>query len=95
MGDQAQFLDYMELQGTNDMVTKTELLEEVRTHGRSISDRTLTYYTSQGLIPGAVRVGSRAGAYPRVVVELLCWIVGARDRGLSVDALRELLPPER
>lgn len=74
------------------MITKSELMQYVRERGGRISDRQLTFYVGEGLMPKSVRVGSRAGAYPRVVQQLLWWIVLERRRGLSVEALKELLP---
>lgn len=88
----ADFIEYLQVQGSPEMVTKTELIEGVRARGETISDRTLTYYTSQGLIPRAVRVGSRSGAYPKIVQELVVWLVRCRKRDLSLEALRELVP---
>lgn len=87
------FLEYLQLQGGDpDLVTKSELISEVRAAGYSLSDRQLTFYVSEELIPRSVRVGSRAGAYPRIVVELLEWILQARDGGVPIEALKELLP---
>jgi DNA-binding transcriptional MerR regulator len=87
------FLEYLQLQGGEpDLVTKSELLAEIRELGYSLSDRQLTFYVSEGLIPRSVRVGSRAGAYPAIVVELMAWILQARDEGVSIESLRELLP---
>jgi DNA-binding transcriptional MerR regulator len=87
------FLEYLQLQGSApELVTKSELIAVVRGLGYSVSDRQLTFYVSEGLIPKSVRVGSRAGAYPRIVVELLAWILRAKEGGLSVEAIRELLP---
>jgi len=87
------FMEYLQLQGSDpELVTKSELIAAVRKHGYSVGDRQLTYYVSEGLIPKSVRVGSRAGAYPRIVVNLLAWILRAKDGGLSVEAIRELLP---
>lgn len=87
------FLDYLQLQGSEpDLITKSELLALVRKRGLGIGERQLAFYVSEGIIPKSVRVGSRAGAYPRVVGELLAWVVRARDRGLSVDVIRELIP---
>lgn len=88
------FLEYLQLDGGDEprLVTKSELLAEVRERGSSISDRQLTFYVTEGLIPKSVRVGSRAGAYPRVVVDLLVWVLRSREQGLSVDAIKELLP---
>ncbi|PZS09686.1 MAG: hypothetical protein DLM70_01340 [Chloroflexi bacterium] len=84
--------DYLDLQNSTELVTKTELRQGLRDQGLSISDRNLTYYTSVGIIPSAVRFGSRGGAYPRVVVEQLSWAIRARKRGLSIETIRELLP---
>ncbi|MER7910406.1 hypothetical protein [Streptomyces sp. NPDC096068] len=87
------FLEYLQLQeGPPDLVTKSELIARVRSEGYSISDRQLTFYVTEGLVPRSVRVGSRAGAYPSIVVELLTWILRARDIGVPIEALKELLP---
>ncbi|MBF6422723.1 hypothetical protein IU436_29335 [Nocardia farcinica] len=87
------FLEYLQLQGGEpDLVTKSELLSQIRKSGYSLSDRQLTFYMTEGLIPRSVRVGTRAGAYPKIVVGLAQWIVAARDAGVSLDALKELLP---
>jgi len=87
------FLEYLQLQGSDPvLVTKSELLSAVRQSGYSVGDRQLTFYISEGLVPKSVRVGSRAGAYPRIVIELLIWILRAKEGGLSVEAIRELLP---
>jgi len=91
--EQNGFLEYLELQdGRSSLVTKSELLANVRKAGYSISDRQLTFYVSEGLVPRSVRVGTRAGAYPTSVVWLMEWILEARDAGASIDALKELLP---
>ncbi len=87
------FLEYLQLQGGDpDLVTKSELIAAVRDAGFRLSDRQLTFYASEDLLPRSVRVGSRAGAYPTIVVELMMWILGAREQGTSIEALRELLP---
>lgn len=87
------FLEYLQLQGDEpDLVTKSELLGQIRKSGYSLSDRQLTFYMTEGLIPRSVRVGTRAGAYPKIVVRLARWIVAGRDAGVSLDALKELLP---
>lgn len=88
----SEFLEFLELQDEPTMITKSELVDWVRSRGGKISDRLLTFYASSGLIPKAVRVGSRAGAYPTVVADLLIWVVRAREIGLSVDAIREQIP---
>jgi DNA-binding transcriptional MerR regulator len=91
--DENGFLEYLQLQGSDpELVTKSELLSAVRQRGYSVGDRQLTFYISEGLVPKSVRVGSRAGAYPRIVIELLIWILRAKEGGLSVEAIRELLP---
>jgi DNA-binding transcriptional MerR regulator len=87
------FLEYLQLQGGKpDLVTKSELITRIRQMGYSLSDRQLTFYGTEGLVPRSVRVGTRAGAYPAIVVRLLAWIVAARDAGVSIEALKELLP---
>ncbi|MDJ0420769.1 helix-turn-helix domain-containing protein [Rhodococcus opacus] len=87
------FLEYLDLQGDlPDQVTKSELLAQVREAGFSLSDRQLTFYVTEGLVPRSVRVGTRAGTYPVSVVWLMKWILQARDAGVSIEALKELLP---
>lgn len=87
------FMEFLELQDGTDLVTKTELLNEVREAGFKVSDRNLTYYMSSGLIPLSARLGSRsAGVYPKVVVELMTWLLYMRRIGVSIESLRELLP---
>lgn len=90
--DEDGFMTYLQLQGSTDLVTKSELISEVRSIGNSVSDRQLTFYVSEGLIPKSVRVGTRAGVYPKIIVELLSWILTARDRGVPIDAIKELIP---
>lgn len=91
--DENGFLEYLQLQdGSSDLVTKSELVAAVRARGYSLSDRQLTFYVTENLMPKSVRVGSRAGAYPAIVVELMTWILQARAQGLPIDTLRELLP---
>lgn len=86
------FMEYLELQDGTDLVTKSELLNEVRNAGFKLSDRQLTFYMSEGLIPLSVRAGSRVGVYPAVVAELMHWLLYMRNLGVSIDVLRELLP---
>ena len=92
MDREHEFLEYLELQDEPTFITKSELLDRVRGWGGRIGDRRLTFYVSEGLIPKSVRIGSRAGAYPEVVADLLDWINRFRARGVSVEALRELVP---
>lgn len=87
------FFEYLQLQeGEPKLLTKSELITQVRAQGYKVTDRKLTFYAAEGLLPRSVRVGSRAGVYPAVVVELLTWILRARDVGTSMEALKELLP---
>ena len=87
------FFEYLELQGGKaDLLTKSELLHEVRAAGYKLSDRQLTFYVSEGLVPRSVRAGSRAGVYPAIVVQLISWLLQMRDEGVSIESLRELLP---
>lgn len=91
--DENGFLEYLQLQGGEpELVTKSELIHAVRSHGRSVSDRQLTFYVTEGLLPKSARVGTRAGAYPRIVTELLTWILDVRDAGLAIDVIKEMLP---
>lgn len=85
-------LEFLELQGSDALITKTDLIEEVRARGEQISERNLAYYHTQGLLPASVRVGTRTGAYPAVVAQLAVWVIRSRKRGLSIEAIRELLP---
>lgn len=85
------FAEYLEIQGTIDMVPKTELIRQLRASGRSISDRTLTYYISEEVLPRSARVGSRQGVFPRIVVRLAMFVLDARDRRLPLEAIRELV----
>lgn len=64
MNDEAEFIEYMQIQGSTDLVTKTELITLMRDRGLSVSERTLTFYVTKGIIPKAARIGSRTGVYP-------------------------------
>lgn len=88
----ADFVEYLELQDGLDLIAKSELLDIVRRRGGRISDRQLTSYVSNGLIPKSARIGSRSGVYPRIVADLVVWIDRCRRRGLSVEAIYELAP---
>jgi DNA-binding transcriptional MerR regulator len=90
--EDTDFLEYLEMQDSLDMVSKSDLLEKVREVGGRLTDRQLTTYISEVLVPKSARIGSRAGAFPRIVVDLLTWIDHSRQRGLSVEAIKELLP---
>jgi DNA-binding transcriptional MerR regulator len=87
------FFEYLELQGGKaELITKSELLSKVRERGYKLSDRQLTFYVSEGLVPRSVRAGSRAGVYPAIVVQLMSWILQMREEGASIESVRELLP---
>lgn len=73
-------------------MTKAELLGRIQASGRRLSDRNLTYYTSQGLLPPLDRAGGGHGRYPTHLYELACWIIDCRATGLAVPAIRELAP---
>ncbi|MCC6227070.1 MAG: hypothetical protein IT195_11790 [Microthrixaceae bacterium] len=92
MTDETDFIEYMQIQGTTELITKTELLAEVRSRGLQISERTLTFYATKGIIPKAARIGTRTGVYPRIVVELLSLALLNRQRNASIDATLQLIP---
>lgn len=87
-----ELTEYLEMQDGPHFVTKTELRQALRQRGLSISDRNLTYYTTVGLVPPAIRIGGRVGAYPELVVQQLAWVIRARSRGQSIESIKELLP---
>lgn len=89
---ESEFVEYITMQRSDELLSKTELLDHVRLRGRKLSDRNLTYYTSAGLIPRAARFGTRSGAYPKIVLQLVLLVVDARERGLSMDAIGLLVP---
>jgi DNA-binding transcriptional MerR regulator len=91
--DHNEFLEFLQLEGAEPrLVTKSELLAHVRGLGFPISDRQLTFYVSEGLMPRSVRVGTRAGAYPCLVVSLLTWVLRFREMGVPIEAIKELVP---
>jgi hypothetical protein len=91
--EQPGFLEYLNLQENHDdLITRTELLTKARQAGHAITDRQLTFYTTQSLLPHALRTGTGPGNYPAIVSDLIEWVLDNRRAGLSVDALRELLP---
>jgi DNA-binding transcriptional MerR regulator len=90
--EHTEFLEYLKLQGSLDMCTKTEILEELRSSGVAVSPRQLTTYITEGLLPKSARVGRRSGVYPRIIVDLLHWIERSRRRGLSLEAIKQLVP---
>ena len=84
--------DLLELQGDDETITPTALIDLLRRNGYSLSRRTFSFWQSQGLVPPALRVGSRGGVYPATIVELAAFVSDMRDRGLSIETTRELLP---
>jgi|GEM_PF-763312 len=92
MSEEAEFIEYMQIQGSTDLITKTELLVEMRQRNLAISDRTLTFYITKGIIPKAARIGSRSGVYPRIITELLALALLNRERGASIEATKQLIP---
>jgi hypothetical protein len=53
--EQNDFLEFLQLeQGEPRLVTKSELLEQIRAQGLTISDRQLTFYVTEGLVPKSV-----------------------------------------
>lgn len=87
----SELSEYADLQGSVEMITKTELLQYVRDHGAKLGDRNLLYYHSEGLLPSAVRIGTRQGVYMAIAAEQALWLVRSRERGLSIEAIKQLL----
>lgn len=87
------FFDFMAMMPEPKVFTKQELLDEVRKNGFMISDRQLTTYVTEGIVPKSVRVGSRQGVFPAAVARLLHWVGMVRDdRGISLESTKELVP---
>ena len=58
--DENGFLEYLQLQGSEpDLVTKSDLVNEVRQSGYRIGNRQLSFYVTEGILPKSIRVGSR------------------------------------
>ena len=93
--EDVEFVEYLKLQDNLDMCSKTELLEALRDWGAPVSARQLTTYVTEGLVPKSARVGSRSGVYPKIICELLYWIEQSRRRGLSIEAIKQLVPSWR
>lgn len=58
-----------------------------------LSERTIRYYIQQGLVPGA-RGRGRSSYYTPDHLQQLTRVVDLRDRGLSIDEIREALAAE-
>lgn len=52
---------------------------------------TIRYYEQMGLIPAPARSDGNQRRYPSTALDRLSFIKHARDLGLSIDAIRELL----
>lgn len=52
---------------------------------------TIRYYEQMGLIPAPARSDGNQRRYPSAALDRLSFIRHARDLGLSIDAIRELL----
>jgi DNA-binding transcriptional MerR regulator len=92
VAEDIEFVEYLKLQDNLDMCSKTELLDDLRRSGARVSARQLTTYVTEGLVPKSARVGSRSGVYPRVILDLVYWIEQSRRRGLSIEAIKQLVP---
>lgn len=84
--------ELFEIQGTDESVTPTDAIAQVRLNGRRLSRRTVGFWQEAGLLPAAMRVGARGGVYPFIVVSLLDWIASSRDQGMKIETIRELVP---
>jgi DNA-binding transcriptional MerR regulator len=92
MSAATQLVELLELQGSTDLITKKELLDDVRSHRCRISERNLAYYTAQGLMASPIRLGQRNVVYPSIAAAQLVFVIRCRDAGLSIESIRELLP---
>jgi hypothetical protein len=92
MSEESDFLDLLQLQENLDMISKLELLDWAKDHGLSLTDRKLTSLMAEGLLPKTARIGSRGGAFPKIAERQLWFVLKSRERGLSVAAVRELIP---
>lgn len=79
------------LQGNDDTTTPTEALAALRDLGLPMARRTIEFYQRQGLMPAALRVGSRGGVLPAIATDRLAIIAAARERGIAIEVIRELL----
>jgi DNA-binding transcriptional MerR regulator len=91
LADAEEFISYLRLQDEPAFISKSELLQIVRSCGFPVSDRQLTTYVAEGLLPKSARIGL-AGAYPEIVGEYLVWISRLRRQGISLEAIKELAP---
>lgn len=87
-----EFLEFLDYLKEPELLTKSELLDHVRREGLRVSERQLVTYITEGIIPKSVRVGARAGVFPAAVAMMLEWVVRTRDRGVTVEGVKELVP---
>jgi hypothetical protein len=92
MSEEGDFLDLLQLQDNLDMISKSELLDWAKENRLSLTDRKLTSLMAEGLLPKTARIGSRGGAFPKIAERQLWFVLRCRDRGISVAAVRELIP---
>lgn len=84
--------EYFAIQASDETIAKADVVPAVRALGYHVTPRNLDYYVGAGLVPQALRSGSRVGVYPIVIVRLVVWLIRGRQRNLTIEALRELLP---
>jgi len=90
--EEQEVLELLKLQDSAELLTLREVQEELREQGVPISPRKLTYYVTEGVVPKSLRIGARAGAYPRKIVDLLAFVSWAKDAGFSLEAIKKLRP---
>lgn len=84
------FMELLSLQSSEVLISKAELLDKIRCSGRVLTERTLTYYTEEDLIPKPARFG-RSAAFPAIAAQLVSMVVDAKSRSLSSSSIRELV----
>ncbi len=92
MSEESDFMELLQLQGTLDMVTKSDMLEWAKGEDLPVTQRQLTSLMADRLLPKTARIGSRGGAFPKITEEQLRFVLRCRSRGMSVAAVRELIP---
>lgn len=89
MDELDQFLELLELD--NHLISKKDVQERVSERGFAVTERQLTTFITERLLPKSIRV-DRSGQLPVLAVDLVCFILGARKCSLSFGAIRELVP---
>lgn len=92
MEEESEFLELLRVQDSLDMISKSELIDWAKKHRMALTDRKLTSFMTEGLLPKTARIGSRGGAYPAIAKDQLKFVLRWRSRGTSVTAIKELLP---